>query len=591
MNATKSNRRNVFHFVLIKPSHYDDDGYVIQWLRSAVPSNSLAVLYGLAKDCGENDALGPEVTLKISAYDETNTRIKVRKLAARIRRGGGRGLVGLVGVQSNQFPRAMDLARQFLAEDIPVCIGGFHVSGCVAMLPELTPEIKEALDCGVSLFIGEAEEGRLERLLQDAYGGTLRPMYEAPDELPSLEGAPGPILPARKIWRTASGYTSFDGGRGCPFQCSFCTIINVQGRKSRYRTADDVEKIIRANLAQRIRHFFVTDDNFARNKNWENIFDRLIELREVEGLDIKLVLQVDTMCHKIPNFIEKAARAGVTRVFIGLESINPETLAHAKKRQNRITEYRRMVQAWRDVGTLTYAGYIVGFPTDTPETIIRDIEIIKRELPLDLLEFFCLTPLPGSEDHKNLYLRGTWMEPDLNQYDSSHATIEHPHMSREEWQELFRLAWKTYYSPEHVETVLRRARRSGIERPTVLRYMMLWFYGSALLEGVHPLEGGLLRLKFRRDRRPGLPIEPAFAFYRKSLADFFRKHAAAAKVWWCHRQIARRIAADPARQSYTDLSLTPVSSSEFEELDMFTATDAAKAAVIRARPVRRAARA
>ncbi len=587
MNATKSIWRKAFHFILIKPSHYDDDGYVIQWLRSAVPSNSLAVLYGLAKECGENEVLGADVALKVSAYDETNTRIRVKRLAAKIRRGGGRGLVGLVGVQSNQFPRAMDIARQFLAENMPVCIGGFHVSGCVAMLPQLTPEIKEALDCGVTLFIGEAEGGRLEQLLQDAYRGTLRPMYEAPDELPSLEGAPGPILPARKIWRTASGYTSFDGGRGCPFQCSFCTIINVQGRKSRYRSADDVEKIIRANLAQRVRHFFVTDDNFARNKNWENIFDRLIQLREVEGLDIKLVLQVDTLCHKIPNFIEKAARAGVTRVFIGLESINPETLAHAKKRQNRITEYRRMVQAWRDVGTLTYAGYILGFPTDTPETIIRDIEIIKRELPIDLLEFFCLTPLPGSEDHKNMYLRGTWMEPDLNKYDSSHATTDHPHMSREEWKELYRLAWKTYYSPAHVETILKRARRSGIERPTVLRYMILWFYGSALFENVHPLEGGLLRLKFRKDRRPGLPIEPALAFYRKYVADVIGKHAAAAKVWWCHRQIARRISADPVGHSYTDLSLTPVTSGEFEELDMFTATEAAKAAVIRARPSRR----
>jgi Radical SAM superfamily len=480
----------------------------------------------------------------------------------------------------------MDLARQFLAENIPVCIGGFHVSGCVAMLPDLTPEIKEALQCGVTLFIGEAEDGRLAQLLQDAYRGTLSPMYEATGELPSLEGAPSPILPARKIWRTASGYTSFDGGRGCPFQCSFCTIINVQGRKSRYRSADDVERIVRANLAQRIRHFFVTDDNFARNKNWEKILDRLIQLREIEGLDIRLVLQVDTLCHKIPNFIEKAARAGVTRVFIGLESINPETLAHAKKRQNRITEYRRMVQAWRDVGTLTYAGYILGFPTDTPETILRDIEIIKRELPIDLLEFFCLTPLPGSEDHKNMYLRGTWMDPDLNKYDSSHATTDHPHMSREEWKELYRLAWKTYYSPQHVETILKRARRCGIERPTVLRYMILWFYGSALLEGIHPLEGGVLRLKFRRDRRPGLPIEPALAFYRKYLTDLVRKHAAAAKVWWCHRQIARRITADPVGQTYTDLSLTPVTSGEFDELDMFTASDAAKAAVIRARPYR-----
>jgi len=77
---------------------------------------------------------------------------------------------------------------------------------------------------------------------------------------------------------------SFDAGRGCPYQCSFCTIINVQGRKSRYRSADDVEHLVRLNWAQGIHKFFITDDNFARNKEWESIFDRLIELRENENI-------------------------------------------------------------------------------------------------------------------------------------------------------------------------------------------------------------------------------------------------------------------------------------------------------------------
>jgi len=67
---------------------------------------------------------------------------------------------------------------------------------------------------------------------------------------------------------------------GCPFQCSFCTIINVQGRKSRFRTADDLEAIVRDNCRQGITTFFITDDNMARNKHWEDFFDRLIELKE-----------------------------------------------------------------------------------------------------------------------------------------------------------------------------------------------------------------------------------------------------------------------------------------------------------------------
>src|SRR6185436_5327858 len=140
--------------------------------------------------------------------------------------------------------------------------------------------------------------------------------------------------------RTAGGVTSFDAGRGCPFQCSFCTIINVQGRKSRRRSPDDVERIIRANVAQGLHSFFITDDNFARNKDWEPILDKLIYLREVEQLKISFIIQVDTLCHKLPGFIDKSKRAGVKRVFIGLETINPDSLMGARTNQNKITDSR-----------------------------------------------------------------------------------------------------------------------------------------------------------------------------------------------------------------------------------------------------------
>ena len=99
-----------------------------------------------------------------------------------------------------------------------------------------------------------------------------------------MEGVPVPFLPKRYIERTLGASASFDAGRGCPYQCSFCTIINVQGRKSRYRSADDIEHLVRLNWAQGIRKFFITDDNFARNKEWESTFDRLIELRERDGI-------------------------------------------------------------------------------------------------------------------------------------------------------------------------------------------------------------------------------------------------------------------------------------------------------------------
>ncbi len=343
--SVESGGKKRFCLVLVKPSHYDDDGYVIQWFRSPIPSTSLAALYGLAQDCADRRVLGPDVEIDVHAFDETNTRIRCDRLAAMIDAAGA-GMVMLVGVQSNQFPRALDLATTLRKRDIPVAIGGFHVSGTLSMLDDADPDLKCATAMGVSLFAGEAE-GRLERVLQDADAGALAPLYNFMDDLPGIDGTPIPLLAAETVRRTAGGVTSFDAGRGCPFQCSFCTIINVQGRKSRRRSPADVEKIVRLNYAEGMHSFFITDDNFARNKDWEPILDRLIYLREVEKLNIGFIIQVDTLCHRLPNFIEKCARAGVRRVFIGLENINPDNLLGAKKRQNKITEYREMLLAWK----------------------------------------------------------------------------------------------------------------------------------------------------------------------------------------------------------------------------------------------------
>jgi len=414
---------------MIKPSHYDDDGYPIQWLLSAVPSNTLACLYAIAKDCERRQVLGPEVEFRISAFDETNQRVRPDKLMRMAERDRAKALVMMIGVQSNQYPRALDLARPFRERGFPVAIGGFHVSGCISMLEGLHPTLQEAQALGVSLYAGEAEEGRLDEVLRDAYAGALKPLYDHMKELPDLANQPTPILPQDHIRRYAGSTTSLDLGRGCPFQCSFCTIINVQGRKSRFRTADDLEEVIRENLKQDIHRFFITDDNFARNRNWESFFDRLIELREQEGLKVTFTIQVDTLCHQIEGFIDKARRAGVKRVFIGLENINPDSLIGAKKRQNRITDYRAMLQAWKKAGVITYAGYIIGFPNDTKASIRRDIEIIKEELPIDIMEFFILTPLPGSEDHKVLYEKGVAMDADMNKYDTNHVVMAHPRMS------------------------------------------------------------------------------------------------------------------------------------------------------------------
>jgi radical SAM superfamily enzyme YgiQ (UPF0313 family) len=568
-----------FDFIMIKPSHYDDDGYPIVWWRTILPSNSLAALNGLARDAAQRQVLGPGVDFNLVPIDECNQHVVPSRIVRDIKRRGSRALIGLVGVQSNQFGHALDLAREFRAAGLPVVIGGFHVSGCLSMLKEIPPEIQEALDIGCSLFAGEAEEGRLDAVLVDAWNGELKPVYNYLKDLPGIAGVPYPWMPKECLDRNSGQWSSFDLGRGCPFQCSFCTIINVQGRKSRFRTADDLEGIVRENLAQGIKAFFVTDDNLARNKDWEAFFDRLIKLNEEEGLKANLTIQVDTLCHRIPNFIDKAKRAGVMRVFIGLENINPDNLLAANKRQNKITEYRHMIQQWHEKGIFTLAGYILGFPADTKESILRDIEIIKRELPIDILEFFFLTPLPGSEDHKRMHEAGEWMDPDLNKYDLHHRVSHHKTMSDAEWEETYKAAWAAYFTWEHMETVTRRHARLPGGRPKKALQYLNEFRMLYANEGVHTLEGGVVRRKRRRSRRPTMKLEPALLFYPKFA---FESVAKGLRYWWGFRRekaLLKRILADPARHRYSDLATRPLGDNELKALDLFHETRGGEEAV------------
>ncbi len=567
-----------FQLILIKPSHYDADGYVVQWLRSTMPSNSLAAVYALACGAAERGILGPDLPIDVIAIDETNKRVRPDRLAKRIASHGGLGLVGFVGVQSNEFPRTLDLARAFRAKGVQVMIGGFHVSGCLAMLKETQADIKVAQDLGVSIFAGEAEEG-LDEMLHDAAKGALQPLYDHMKVLPGIGDVPSPpFLPVDFVNRTVGNVTSFDAGRGCPFQCSFCTIINVQGRKSRYRSPDSIEQILRMNWAQGVKRFFITDDNFARNKDWEAIYDRIIKLREEDGMDVRFMIQVDTLCHKIPNFIEKSQRAGVTRVFIGLENINPANLIAAKKRQNKITEYRKMLLEWKRVGIMTFAGYILGFPNDTPELIRHDLEIIKRELPLDALEFFVLTPLPGSEDHKILFEKNVWMDPDLNKYELEHVVTGHAKMSKEEWQAAYLSAWDIFYTDEHLETIMRRAAATGINLRSLMPILM-WFSSAMKIENLHPLQWGIFRVKRRADRRPSFPIESPLSFYAGYAAETAKKAAKLVRRWMHLKSILRKIEADPNAKSYQDEALIPVTEEDAEHMELYTQSEAIRAAV------------
>lgn len=545
-----------FQIYLIKPTRYDDQGYPLQWWRTIIPSNSLAVMAGIVEDALERGCLGG-IKADIHVIDEAHQKVDPARIARSVRKNGGKALIALVGVQSNQYPRALDLAREFRGEMLPVCIGGFHVSGCLSMLPGPTPELEEAQALGVGLFAGEAEDGRIDEVLRDAHAGQLKPLYNHLKATPNLAGAPIPLMPPAQVARNINRYGSFDLGRGCPFECSFCTIINVQGRKSRFRSADDLEAIVRANAAIGVNRFFLTDDNFARNRNWEPLLDRLIELAK-QGLPVRLAIQVDTLAHRIDGFIDKCVAAGADQIFIGLENVNSDNLEAVGKRQNRVEEYRAMFLAWKRHPVVITCGYIIGFHNDTYDSVMRDIAILKEELPVDTLYLNYLTPLPGSEDHRRMVAAGEWMDPDLSRYDLNHRVTHHPRMSDEEWERAYRDAHASFYEWPHMERILRRMAALGSNKKLTTINRLLAYREAVRLEGVAKLESGYVRIRRRRQRRSGLPREALWHFYPWHWGQVARALSGSLVTWVRLRLMLRRILRDPRRLDYLDRAIAPV---------------------------------
>jgi hypothetical protein len=152
-------------------------------------------------------------------------------------------------------------------------------------------------------------------------------------------------------------------------------------------------------------------------------------------------------------------------------------------------------------------------------------------------------------------------------------------MSDAEWEDAYWSAWEWFYSPEHMETIMRRAAACGLSVGKVM-FMMLWFFFSIRYDRVHPLESGYFRLKFRRDRRPSLPRESMLVFYPRFAWETVKSHFWMA--YWILRMnsVRRRIKGDARRREYTDLALSAAKDQqEFEALSLFTETRGGQGAV------------
>ena len=165
---------------------------------------------------------------------------------------------------------------------------------------------------------------------------------------------------------------------------------------------------------------------------------------------------------------------------------------------------------------------------------------------------------------------------------SPRGHTDHPVMTRDEWRKIYQEAWAAYYTPEHMRTVLQRGAAAGMGMGRLMSVLFL-FATYPEVERLHPLQCGLFRLKYRRDRRPTLPMEPVWRFYPHYAWEIASKHLRMAWRWVKFDLTRRAILRDPAYRSYMDLALTPVSGQDTETLDLLTQSDAARQAVDKAR--------
>ncbi|MBI2902393.1 MAG: radical SAM protein [Candidatus Methylomirabilis oxyfera] len=508
--------------VLVKPSKYDDEGYVIRFWKGVLPSNTLNVLHGLTEDIERRRVLG-DIQIQVDVFDETAEKIPVKKIVQWSRQPTTKLVVCLVGVQTNQFPRALDLGRQFRSYGIDVIMGGFHTSGTINMLSDQEPDIQELFRESIIVVSGEVE-GHWEGILADLLNGELKPLYSFAQDLKNLvdiDEAPLPVISPKTMKHFARrSFGTVETSRGCPFACTFCTIINVQGRTMRERSPEYIAELVRKNyLTHGIDFYFFTDDNFARKRWWRETFEAIIRLRE-EGIKISFMMQVD-LARKPKDFVRLAAEAGCSQVFIGMESVNPENLKAEGKPQNKVEQYVEIMREWHDAGVAIHAGYIIGLPFDTKEGVARDVQYLTNVIQPDQASFFMLTPLPGSHDHLDMKKRDEWMDPDFNKRDSFHPTITHPHMTAEEWTQAYEDAWTSFYSKENLTAILSRWSHN----PKVywnLFFVHMWYKNAALIEKQHPMIAGFFRLKARRSRRPGYSIDSLPVHLWKRTKDVVR---------------------------------------------------------------------
>ena len=328
--------------VILKPSKYRPDGYVERFRWGFMPNSTVPYMRSMTPA----ELGGTQV--EVHTIDEyVHTDLGYLSLLERPR--GGRTLLALVGVQSHQFHRALDLAAYARRNGCLAVIGGPHVMTCdTSMLHGR----------GVSFALAEAELVWRE-ILEDAVGGELRPVYGADGRWQQELEAPVVVPPGRQdLRRYVIPMLGLYPARGCPFTCNFCSVIKIAGRRIRSQSVATTLASLRAAKAGGVRTIMFTSDNFNKYPEAEELLSAIVE----ERLGLEFFVQCDTQIARQERLVALLAEAGCFQMFVGVESFNRQTLFAAQKGQNRPEMYRDIVRLCREHGISSHFSNIIGFP-------------------------------------------------------------------------------------------------------------------------------------------------------------------------------------------------------------------------------------
>ena len=436
--------------VLVKPSKYSPDGFVERFRLGSIPNSTLPYLRALTPE----SVAGARVdAVAIDEYVQTDLDY-LRHLEPE---PGGRTLVALVGVQSHQFHRALDLAAMALDHGAMAVMGGPHPMTC---------DTSAAQGVGVSFSLSEAELV-WSAILRDAVEhGELAPVYGGERRWQEVLDPPVLIPPSRRdLARYASRMLGVYPARGCPYRCSYCSIIKIAGHQVRSQPVATTLETLRAARRRGVRAIFFVSDNFNKYAEaWE-----LCEAMVAEDVRMPFVAQCDLHVLRQPQLVEQMARAGCYMIYLGVESFDRRVLTSVRKFQNRPERYREVVELCRSHGVTTTFANILGFPMQNRDSILEHLEVLLETDP-DLASFYVLTPIPGTDQYEEFRRDGWIVEPNLDRFDASSLVWRHPSLDNAELQELVYHCYRRFYRMPHAlqrgAAALRRA--SPVTRRAVL---------------------------------------------------------------------------------------------------------------------------